>query len=146
MNLKKILKDKGYQVVKLKTIPSGHHLIKAKINGKKGKFILDTGASNTVIAQSKAKKFQLKLKDTEHKAAGAGTTEIDINTTGKNSLEIGRWKIKKIRFVTMDLQHINQAMALFDTKVDGIIGADVLHAGKGIIQYDKDLLFLKLED
>ncbi len=144
MNLKKILKKEGYQKVKLRTLPSGHHLIKAKINGKKGNFILDTGASNTVIAQSKAKKFKLKLKETEHKAAGAGTTEIDINTTGKNLLEIGKWKMKKIRFVTMDLQHINHAMQMFDAKVDGIIGADVLHAGKGIIQYDKDLLFLKL--
>ncbi len=143
MNLKKILKAKKYNTIKLKTIPSGHHLIKAKINGKKGKFILDTGASNTVISSDKAKKFKIKLKDTEHKATGAGTGEIEIQTTGKNTIQIGKWKIDKLKFVSMDLSHINIALSMFDIEVDGIIGADILHEGKGIIQYDKGLLFLK---
>jgi len=143
MKLKKILKQKGYFPIKLKTIPSGHHIINAKINGKKGSFILDTGASNTVIDMDRAKKFKIKLKNTEHKATGAGTQEIDIQTTGKNNLQIGKWSKKKMRFVSMDLSHINIALEMFEVDVDGIIGADVLHDGKGIIQYDKDLLFLK---
>jgi len=143
MKLKKILKTKGYFPVKLKTIASGHHVLKAEINGKKGLFILDTGASNSVIDTNRAKKFKLKLKETEHKATGAGTGEIDINTTGKNKLKIGKWKRDKMRFVTMDLSHINIALELVEVEVDGIIGADVLHEGGGIIQYDKDLLFLK---
>ncbi len=143
MKLKKILKKKGYIPVKLKTIGSGHHVLKAQINGEKGLFILDTGASNSVIDTKRAKKFQLKLKQTEHKATGAGTTEIDINTTGKNCLEIGKWRRRKMRFVTMDLSHINAALEMVEVEIDGIIGADILHRGKGIIQYDKDLLFLK---
>jgi predicted aspartyl protease len=143
MKLKKILKQRGYVTVKLKTLPSGHHVLKAKVNGKKGLFILDTGASNTVVDTTRAKKFRLKLKESEHKATGAGSNEIDIHTTGKNKLEIGEWSKKKIKFVTMDLSHINTALDLFQIEVDGIIGADVLHEGKGIIQYDKNLLFLK---
>ncbi len=143
MNLKKILKNNDYKVIKLETIPSGHHLIRAKVNGKKGVFILDTGASNTVISGDKSEKYKLKLKNSEHKATGAGTGEIDIKTTGKNSLQIGKWKLKKIRFVSMDLTHINTALAMFNIEVDGIVGSDVLHKGKGIIQYDKNLLFLK---
>lgn len=143
MKLKKILTKNGYIPVKLYVIPSGHHWLKAKINGKEGRFILDTGASNTVIDINRASKFKIKLKASEHKATGAGTNEIDLNTTGKNRLKIGKWKAGKMRFVSMDLSHINTALEMFDVEMDGIIGADVLHRGKGIIQYDKDLLFLK---
>ncbi|HFX17655.1 MAG TPA: acid protease [Flavobacteriales bacterium] len=124
-------------------MPSGHHLLKAKLNGQKGLFILDTGASNTCVDQAQADRFNLKGKDTDHKATGAGNGEIDIQLSNKNKLKIGDWKIKKIPLVLMDLSHINTALQLFDIEIDGIIGADVLHQGKGIIQYEKELLFLK---
>jgi predicted aspartyl protease len=143
MNLKKILTKKGYQVIELMTLPSGHHLVIAKLNKKKGTFILDTGASNTCVDSAKSKKFKLKLKDTDHKATGAGTMEIDMQMAHKNKMKIGHWKIKKIDVAVMDLSHINQALSIFDIKIDGIIGADILQNGKGVIQYDKELLFLK---
>jgi len=143
MKLDKFLRNKNYMPVQLAVIPSGHHLVSVKLNGKKGLFILDTGASNTCIDEAKASFFKLKLKDTDHKATGAGTTEIDIRLAKKNKLKIGDWKLKKLPVVVMDLSHINQALSMFEVEVDGIIGADVLRAGKGVIQFDKERLYLK---
>jgi len=143
MTLKKFLSKKDYQAVRLQTLPSGHHIVKAKLNAKKGVFILDTGASNTCIDVAKTKRFKLKLKESDHKATGAGTMEIDIQTAHKNKLKIRDWQIKKLDVVVMDLSHINRALSIFDVKIDGIIGADILQNGKGVIQYDKNLLFLK---
>ncbi len=143
MKLKKFLKKQGYQTIVLTTLPSGHHLLSAKLNGKKGNFILDTGASTTCVDELKVAHFKIKAKDTEHKATGAGTKDIDIQFSKKNKLKIGSWQIKKIPLVVMDLQHINDVLAYFDIEVDGIIGADVLQKGKGIIQYEKERLFLK---
>jgi hypothetical protein len=143
MKLKNFLQKKNYLVIALNVIPSGHHIVKAKINGKKGVFILDTGASNTCIDSERIKYFKLKTKKTSHKATGAGTNEIDIEMSKKNFLIIADWKIKKLPLVVMDLSHINDALSIFNVHVDGIIGSDILHKGKGIIQYDKDLLFLK---
>jgi len=143
MKLEKFLRKKNYIPVQLAVIPSGHHLVSVKLNGKKGLFILDTGASNTCVDEAKAKHFKLKLKDTDHKATGAGTTEIDIQLAKKNRLKIGDWKIKKLPVVVMDLSHINQALSMFEIEIDGIVGADVLRSGKGVIQFDKELLYLK---
>ncbi len=143
MNLNKFLDQKKYKTVQLAVIPSGHHLVSIKLNGKKGLFILDTGASNTCVDEAKAKHFKLKLKNTKHKATGAGTTDIDIQLSKKNKLKIGDWKTRKLPIVVMDLSHINQALSMFDIEVDGIVGADVLRQGKGIIQFEKELLFLK---
>ena len=143
MKLKKFLKKQGYQPIVLTTLPSGHHLLSAKLNGKKGNFILDTGASTTCIDEAKIEKFKIKAKDTEHKATGAGSNDIDIQFSKKNKLKIGDWQIKKLPLVVMNLGHINEVLSMFDIEVDGIIGSDVLHDGKGIIQYEKELLFLK---
>ncbi len=143
MKLKKFLRKQGYHAIILTTLPSGHHLLRAKLNGKRGNFILDTGASTTCIDEAKATQFKIKSKDTEHKATGAGRNDIDIRFSKKNKLKIGGWKIKKIPLVVMDLRHINEVLTAFDVEIDGIIGADVLHKGKGIIQYEKELLFLK---
>ncbi len=143
MKLKKFLKKHGYQIIYLTTLPSGHHLLGAKLNGKNGNFILDTGASTTCIDENKIEKFKIKAKDTEHKATGAGSNDIDILFSKKNKLKIGNWQIKKIPLVVMNLEHINEVLNIFDIEIDGIIGADVLHKGKGIIQYEKELLFLK---
>jgi len=143
MKLNKFLNKKKYLTIQLIVIPSGHHLVSAQLNKKKGLFILDTGASNTCIDQKKIEKFKLKSKDTKYKATGAGSTEIDIQLSKKNKLKIGDWKTKKLPLIIMDLSHINQALSMFDIEVDGIIGADVLRKAKGIIQFDKELLYLK---
>jgi predicted aspartyl protease len=146
MKLEKFLIKQKYIVIPLFSLPSGHQITEAKINGKKGVFILDTGASNTCIDESKVKKFKIKSKKTDHKATGAGTDEIDIRLSKKNKIKIGKWRSNKLALVIMDLSHINTALNLFDIEIDGIIGSDILHLGKGIIQYDKDLLYLKSID
>ena len=48
-NLHEILKKEKYKKIKFKVTKTQHLLIKAKINGVSGNFILDTGASNTCI-------------------------------------------------------------------------------------------------
>ena len=48
-SLKKILKKKKYIKIKLKKIVTNHLELKAEINGVKGRFILDTGASNSCV-------------------------------------------------------------------------------------------------
>ena len=76
MKLKKFLANKSYHCIKLKKTATNHFEIKAKINGKKGKFILDTGASNSCVGLDEIETFSLKTEDSEHKAAGAGEGEI----------------------------------------------------------------------
>jgi len=43
-----------------------------------------------------------------------------------------------------DLSHVNTALTQHNAKkVDGIIGADILRKGKAIIDYNKNVLYLK---
>ena len=61
-----------------------------------------------------------------------------------NKIEIGRWKIDKLDVVIFDLSHVNQALIQHKSKkVQGIIGADILLKGKGIIDYYNHCLYLQ---
>lgn len=141
--LKKFIKKKKYITVPLKLTATNHLEIKAKINGVKGVFILDTGASNTCVGFDKLDYFKLTSKASEIKAAGAGATDMETHVSSKNKIEIGKWKNKKLKIVLFDLTHVNQALEAHNVpKVDGIIGADVLKQSRAIIDYDAKNVYL----
>ncbi|TXD81883.1 acid protease [Subsaximicrobium wynnwilliamsii] len=143
--LKNFLLDKGYTKVKLQLTKTNHFEVKAIINGVKGLFILDTGASNSCVGFEAIKTFKLVAEDSEIKAAGAGASDMLTQMSNKNEIKIGKWKNKKVALVLFNLSHVNEALINHDAQpVDGIIGADILKKSKAIIDYDKKQLYLKL--
>lgn len=143
-SLKNILKKKRYVKIPLVLTKTNHIEITAKLNGISGRFILDTGASNTCVGFDKIEFFKLISKDSEIKAAGAGATNMLTQISSKNKIEIGLWQKKKIKIVLFDLSHVNEALTSHNAlPVDGIIGADLLKMGKAIIDYDKKCVYLK---
>ncbi|WP_452223966.1 retropepsin-like aspartic protease [Lacinutrix chionoecetis] len=136
--------EKNYKKIKIKLTKTNHFEVKATINGVKGLFILDTGASSSCIGFEDVELFKLIAKASDIKAAGAGASNMLTQTASNNSIKIGRWKTSKLTLVLFDLTHVNTALVLHDSKpVNGIIGADVLKKGKAIIDYDKKYLYLK---
>lgn len=144
MNLKNILFRKGYVQIDLKKINTNHFEIKVKLNGIKGRFILDTGASNSCVDITLADKFNLNVEDSETKAAGAGAIGMETKISSKNKLEIKNWSFQNCHMVLLDLTHVNTALTDHSAEaVDGIIGADVLEKGEAIIDYKKKCVYLK---
>jgi len=144
MSLKAYLLKKDYHSIKLKKTKTNHFELKAKINGVVGRFILDTGASNTCVGFELATHFKLKVKDSDTKAAGAGATEMPTKQALDVKISIGKWHYHNLHLVLLDLTHVNTALIDHLAKpIEGIIGADVLKKGKAIIDYDKKQLYLK---
>lgn len=143
-SLKKFLKSKDYLKIPLVLTETNHFELVASINGVKGRFILDTGASNTCVGMDKIEFFEMLSEATDIKAAGAGATEMETLISNKNKIQIGDWKKKKQKVVLFDLTHVNQALVNHNAlPVDGIIGADLLNKGKAVIDYHKKCLYLK---
>ena len=144
MNLGKSLVGKGYTEIKLKKIKTNHFEFKMSLNGKKARFILDTGASNSCLDLNLAKEFDLEVEDSETLAAGAGANGLETKISHGNVLKIGKWNYKNFSLVLLDLTHVNTALIEHNAKpVQGIIGADILENGKAIIDYKKKRLYLK---
>jgi hypothetical protein len=142
--LNKFLKESGYISIKLNFLKTKHYSLEANINGINGKFILDTGASNSCICSSLENNFNIISKETIEKASSA-TSEINNTKISKNNtIQIGKWE-NKINLIIFDMSHINDA--LNEKKInpiDGIIGADILKKSKAILDYKSNKLYLKL--
>lgn len=142
--LQEILKKEKYKKINFKVSKTQHLLVKASINGVKGNFILDTGASNSCVGFESIELFQLTAGSSTTKAAGAGATGMFTQIAKDNILQLGRWKDTEFHLVIFDLSHVNEALRQYKAKpVQGIIGADVLLQGKAIIDYYNHCLYLK---
>jgi hypothetical protein len=143
-DLQDFLKNNRYKKIKFSVLKTQHLLIKGKINGVLGNFILDTGASNSCVGHEAVQKFQLKTENSNTKAAGAGATGMDTQLSKNNILQLSYWKNTQFNLIVFDMSHVNFALKEYKTKpVDGIIGADILLKGKAIIDYYNHYLYLK---
>jgi predicted aspartyl protease len=139
-----VLKKAKYKKINFKVSKTQHLLIKASINGVKGNFILDTGASNSCVGFESVELFQLTAKKSKTRAAGAGATGMFTQIAKNNTLQLGRWKETEFSLVVFDLSHVNEALQQYKAKpVHGIIGADILLQGKAIIDYYNHCLYLR---
>ena len=142
--INKFLKNKGYCSVNLIFLKTKHYLIKAKINGINGEFILDSGASNSCICITKENKFKLQSIKSKIRASSATNEISNTNISKKNSIVISKLK-DLIDLVTFDMSHINKTLKEKEIEsVDGIIGADLLKKSKAILDFESNKLYLKL--
>ena len=145
ITLNKFLKSKGYSSVKLIFLETKHYLIEAKVNGIKGRFILDTGASNSCICTSLEDKFKVISKESKEKASSANSEMTNTKISKRNTIQIGKWE-DKINLISFDMNHINNALSQKKVSpIDGILGADILKKSKAVIDYESNKLYLKIK-
>ena len=144
ITLNKFLKSEGYSSVKLIFLKTKHYLIEAKVNSVYGKFILDTGASNSCICTSLENKFKVISKECKEKASSANSEMTHTKISKSNAIQIGKWE-DKIDLISFDMNHINNALSQKKVPpIDGIVGADILKKSKAILDYKTNRLYLKL--
>ena len=142
--LNKFLKNKGYCSGNLFFSETKHYLIEAKVNSINGRFILDTGASNSCICTSLEDKFKVISIENKEKASSANSEMTYTKISKSNTVQIGKWE-DKINLITFDMNHINSALSDKQINpIDGIIGADILKRSKAILDYKSNKLYLKL--
>lgn len=147
MMLKEFLDDKGYTRIKLKLTKTNHFEMKVRINNQLGRFILDTGASNTLVDENMDDFFGLNVEETDVKVTGAGASNMDSKISKKNELRIGKWRNKKTVIVLFNLTHVNLGLQSLNVPaVNGIIGTDILKKARAIIDYDNKYLYLKMNN
>src|SRR4051812_2813265 len=92
-SLAEFLYRKNYQQVSLIKLATGHLLIEASINDVAGVFILDTGASTTVVDEKNVELFRLNVVMEDAKGAGAGGGGLTVYSSSDNKLSINEFHI-----------------------------------------------------
>ena len=144
LKLKTFLEENSYSSITFKRTKTNHIQIKAEINGIKGVFIIDTGASNTCIDLENHQLFKIFPEESLEKASSATDEISKTMISKKNKIKIGKWVKNNISIVLFDMSFINKTLEDQGVeRVNGIIGSDLLKKGKAVIDYSDKKLFLK---
>lgn len=120
-------------------------MLNLKINNLAANFVIDTGASNTVLDLNTSSKFIKKEKIVAHQklSSGLGTNQMKSSISKKQELKIGNL-IFKHSLVILDLSHINHSYNHLGLKaIDGVLGCDILVKYNGIINLKNKELTLR---
>lgn len=107
-----------------------HIGIEIMLNDVKGLFIVDTGATNSILDLGRMDRFNIpreKLKSFDEKAVGLGSA-IENNFISKiQSLCFGEIELRNLPMVLMNLDNVQSVYREMGMDpIDGIIGSDLL--------------------
>ncbi|MDB5223897.1 MAG: acid protease [Chitinophagaceae bacterium] len=139
------MRKRNYTVIPIKLNVIGHLEVEVTIDDIKACFLVDTGASNTVIDIGFAKDNLLEFASIEELGGGVGTSQMQIFHKQVDIFKINDFKISSFDLYATDFQHINESLAKkgITEPCNGVIGADILIKYKAKINYKKKRLYLK---
>ncbi|MFN4122056.1 MAG: retropepsin-like aspartic protease [Flavobacteriales bacterium] len=123
-----------------------HLVVNAKVNRKKIRLVLDTGASRTVMDKNRIDRWHdgSEVQEIEQKSAGLGTDSMESSITTIEHLKIEDFKVKSFPVILLDLSHVNSSYQQLGVKaVDGILGGELLELYHANIDYKKSIMTLK---
>ena len=133
-----------YERIQLKRMPSGHLQMQVFLNGVPGNFILDTGAGATILEEKRKAAFHLESRLSDKKFTGTGGSATGMQFSTGNRMKIGALEIDDSSIYLVSLSHVNEAFqSMRLEEVDGSIGADILSAHRGVIDYKNLVLYLR---
>jgi hypothetical protein len=137
----------GFRGVPLRELMTGHHLVEAELNGRKGVFILDTGANASVLHAPHAARFGVGEGLTAPAAAVGLGGAMKARQARLETLSIGGIAIRQSRIMTADLAQIEQMLGRISGEtLSGIIGQDVMKEHRAVIDVDGPILYLMEQD
>lgn len=100
-------------------------VVEGKINGKKAFFIIDTGASVSILDESVAEHFGFRLLYSSEQQIIGFTGLASISPVKNCIVELGVLTIRNVAFKTLDLNPLAKVVRQHENiEIAGILGAD----------------------
>jgi clan AA aspartic protease (TIGR02281 family) len=116
-------------------------VVTAAVNGVQQKFVLDTGASHTVISSKLAQ--ELGLEEVERSRARGAGGEIDVTIVRVDSFAINELVVRDLSCTVVDREDVS---SLLGEDIAGVLGYNVLSEFMITIDYEsKRLTFRQYE-
>lgn len=141
--LGEVLTDDGYAAIDMQALPTGHKAVAVTLNGQLGLFIVDSGASQTVVDAQAAELYPLvPLPGDANVVAAIGPLQAEARIAGV--YQVGPIVGGAITLVVADLASVLEAVeATGGGAVDGVLGQDILERHAAVIDLSRNRLFLK---
>ena len=115
----------------------GLNFVPVRVNGHPGVFLVDSGASHTVLDHRFAQRCVSKMVESDLRLAWLGSEDTLAKEAVVDEIQIGDYRrVGPFKAHVLNLDAINQAPARKRTiRMDGIIGADFLITHRAMIDY-----------
>ena len=136
---------KGIKFTTQEMMGSGYHpFITVTVEGIKCRFLIDTGASKSVIDKGFYEtKLGRKPKVIKLETTGLHSTVMESYSGKLKSLEIGTCQKTNYEIAAIDLSHVNTTYRKMKIKkINDILGSDIFKAHNAVIDYSQSKLFI----
>lgn len=141
-----MIKSETTLSITLRFSASKHLLGRFTVNGHKGVFLIDTGASNSCMDIALAEQYDLAVEGEPLSVTGAGNEKLSAQASQKSHLGYQGQELFQVEFMLIDMEAINSALEeQGESPIDGILGADLLVALSAVIDYKEKRLLLALK-
>ena len=139
------MNKKKYTEIPIRLNSIGHLDVEVTVDGVKTSFLVDTGASNTVIDIGFAKDNLQEFAAIDEQGGGVGTSQMVLFHKKIDMFKINDFEIPSFDLYATDFQHVKDSLAKkgITETCDGVIGADILIRYNAVIDYKKQRLYLK---
>lgn len=124
---------------------SFHIITTIQIGSIEGDFIIDTGASITVIDKSTPFSHEPLDDVSEINSGGVGGEITEVRLVNLPVFKIGEYTLENVHVALIDLQYVN---TLYEKhlrrRVSGLLGCDFLVRHEAVIDYKNKQLTLKV--
>ncbi len=139
LTVRELLELRGYESFKF-TFANNSLIIPGLLNGKKARFLVDTGAHNTILHDAFAKEAGCKMGPYDEVVAGVGGT-APAAYTKVDRIQLGETLLLDKKILCTDLT--NGLPEGSKPKEDAILGGGVLARLDAVISYRERLIFLR---
>lgn len=120
----------------LEITASKHLVCNLKINYKRARFLVDTGASNSCFDILKKNKYNIQSKGKEVELTSAAEKKMGAISSDNCKLTLNLQKVLDVTLMLIDMSTINKALEeQKEKKIDGILGGDILNEVQAKINY-----------
>ena len=142
--LRFVMVNGGYAEVPLVRLTTGHLAVEMRINGQRGLFLVDSGASQTVLDAERAVLYPLGPVVGRERVTGVAGAR-DVTGHRMQVYQVGPLSGEGALIYVADLGFVTGAIAdLGGPVVDGVLGQDLLERHGAVLDMAGDRLFLRI--
>lgn len=123
-------------IMKMYKTPRGLFYVDLKVNDKSGDFLIDTGASFSILDVSKSKRYDFEFQSDKNQKAAIGIGGVCEKYNVSNYKTKYKNEDLDLKFKGMNLFTLSQSFRVnHDINLIGIVGSDFLIKNNAIIDY-----------
>ena len=126
-------------------VSSGYNLyVDGRLNGKRAKLMVDTGAFATLLHQRFVHRMKIPLRDSPYTSAGVNLKQRGVQLATISRFSVGSVHMRDKQVGVIDLEGlVRGGMLDASPPVAGLLGSEILQRHNGIIDFGTKTLYLK---